>query len=276
MHSSSASPRLSHATSVLTSAPFGIAVALLVLNDWILKPAFGNWVTGKLSDVAGLAAFSMFWAAVLPRQRGAVFFVTGAAFVFWKSPFSETALQAWNALGMWPLARVVDYSDLLALGVLPLTYQLLCEMDRREPARLGHVVRRVRALAAGVIGIVAFTATSVYRPTPLKEEAHVIPAARNDVLAALDSIRVPLSDRPKKRASVSADTLVVHVRHPPERWLSVTIEVRELSSDQSEIRPIFLGPHGPAPSPDGLRRAFVAQVVQPLRDWFARDGSGER
>lgn len=85
MRSSSASPRLSHATSVLTSAPFGLAVALLVLNDWILKAAIGNWVTGKLSDVAGLAAFSMFMVAVLSQQRRTVFLVTGAAFVFWKS-----------------------------------------------------------------------------------------------------------------------------------------------------------------------------------------------
>jgi len=31
------------------------AVALLLLNDWVLKPRFrGSFVTGKLSDVAGL------------------------------------------------------------------------------------------------------------------------------------------------------------------------------------------------------------------------------
>jgi hypothetical protein len=274
--SSFASPRLSHATSVLTSAPFGLAVALLVLNDWILKAAIGNWLTGKLSDVAGLAAFSMFWAAVLPRQRRMVFLVTGAAFVFWKSPLSEAALQAWNALALWPLARVVDYSDLLALGVLPLTYRRMCEMDRGEPACLDHTVRRVRALAAGVTAIVAFTATSIVRPTPLKEAAYAMPAARDEVLAALDSIRAPLSDRPKNRGSRSADTLVVYVRHPPERWVRLTIEVRDQPPSQSEIRPIFVIQHAPPPSAEGLRRAFVAQVVQPLREWFARRGSGSR
>jgi hypothetical protein len=271
--SSSASPRLSHATSVLTSAPFGLAVALLVLNDWILKAAIGNWVTGKLSDIAGLAAFSMFWAAVFSRQRRAVFLVTGAAFVFWKSPLSEAALQAWNALALWPLARVVDYSDLLALGVLPLTYRLLCQMERREAGGLDHLARRVRALATGVAAIVAFTATSILHPIPLEEAAYAMPAARDEVLAALDSIRAPLSDRPKKRGSSSADTLVVYVRHPPERWLRLTIEVRDQPPSQSEIRPIFISPTAPAPSAEGLRRAFIAQVVQPLREWFARRGS---
>ena len=30
------------------------AVILLVVNDWILKPRLHDWITGKLSDVAGL------------------------------------------------------------------------------------------------------------------------------------------------------------------------------------------------------------------------------
>ncbi len=30
------------------------AVVVLVVNDWVLKPRFHDWVTGKLSDVAGL------------------------------------------------------------------------------------------------------------------------------------------------------------------------------------------------------------------------------
>jgi hypothetical protein len=30
------------------------AVLLLVVNDWVLKPRFHDWLTGKLSDVAGL------------------------------------------------------------------------------------------------------------------------------------------------------------------------------------------------------------------------------
>lgn len=32
-----------------------VAVGLLVVNDWILKPRYHGFVTGKLSDVAGLA-----------------------------------------------------------------------------------------------------------------------------------------------------------------------------------------------------------------------------
>ena len=50
------------------------AVALLLLNDHVLKAAAPGWVTGKLSDVAGLAFFPLFlqalWELLGPR-RGA-------------------------------------------------------------------------------------------------------------------------------------------------------------------------------------------------------------
>ena len=32
-----------------------LAVALLLVNDWVLKPRYHGFVTGKLSDIAGLA-----------------------------------------------------------------------------------------------------------------------------------------------------------------------------------------------------------------------------
>ena len=45
-----------------------LAVGMLLLNDFVLKAAFHNWVTGKLSDVAGLAAVTIFCCALWPRQ----------------------------------------------------------------------------------------------------------------------------------------------------------------------------------------------------------------
>lgn len=56
---------LSHPLSVL-------AVAVLLLNDHVLKGAWPSWTTGKLSDVAGLVFFPLLLAAliqlVLPRS----------------------------------------------------------------------------------------------------------------------------------------------------------------------------------------------------------------
>jgi hypothetical protein len=48
-------------------APLPLAcVALLLVNDWVLKPsAAPGWLTGKLSDVAGLAMFPLVMTAAL-------------------------------------------------------------------------------------------------------------------------------------------------------------------------------------------------------------------
>jgi hypothetical protein len=47
------------------------AIALLVLNDHVLKPRFPGLVTGKLSDVAGLVFFPLLLSALLSRVPGA-------------------------------------------------------------------------------------------------------------------------------------------------------------------------------------------------------------
>ena len=260
-----------YAIEVLTSVPFGLALTVLVLNDWILKAAVGNWVTGKLSDVAGLAAFAMFWSAAFPRHPRRVFVGTAAAFILWKSPLSDAPLHAWNALGVWPMARVADYSDLLALAVLLPTYRALPRIEHQSQARLHSFARAGRAFGTGLIAIMAFSATSVRHLTPLEPEGYTVSAARGDVIAALDSIQVSVSHRPKRRDASSADTMVVHMRHPPERWLSVTIEVRDMAPREAQILPLFMHPlTGPEPSDEGWRRAFVAQVVEPLREWLVR------
>lgn len=45
-----------------------LAVGVLLLNDLVLKAAFHNWLTGKLSDFAGLAAVTIFCCALGPRH----------------------------------------------------------------------------------------------------------------------------------------------------------------------------------------------------------------
>ncbi|MFT3696065.1 MAG: hypothetical protein QM831_23205 [Kofleriaceae bacterium] len=43
-----------------------LAIAVLLLNDWVLKPRFrGSFVTGKLSDVAGLVFAPVVLTAVI-------------------------------------------------------------------------------------------------------------------------------------------------------------------------------------------------------------------
>jgi hypothetical protein len=55
---------------------------VLLLNDHVLKEAFHNWLTGKLSDFAGVAAFALFWCMLFPNPRRPILLGTAAAFAF--------------------------------------------------------------------------------------------------------------------------------------------------------------------------------------------------
>jgi hypothetical protein len=120
----------------LAPAAFVGALALLLLNDWLLKPAGGFWV-GKLSDLAGLfliplPAFALH-RVVAPRRRVArallhpltLCAAVAVVFALVKTSHWAAAQLArwWPWPEAWGPARIVaDPSDLLALAALPLGY----------------------------------------------------------------------------------------------------------------------------------------------------------
>lgn len=62
---------MQHSASRALLHPIAIgAIAVLVLNDHVLKARFGGWWTGKLSDVAGLAVFPLLVVAGLELIAG--------------------------------------------------------------------------------------------------------------------------------------------------------------------------------------------------------------
>lgn len=121
------------ATRALLGPPALLAIALLVVNDHVLKARAPGVVTGKLSDLAGLIFFPLFLAAVaehagLRRGRATVIaaaLATGAGFA---------AIKLWAPAGdlyrvglavlQWPfraLYAAITDSALPALGRAHLT-----------------------------------------------------------------------------------------------------------------------------------------------------------
>lgn len=130
------------------------ALALLVVNDWVLKPRWGpNLLTGKLSDVAGLAAAPVVLTALVglvlraPRALGArvdpfltrrrlalAVAATGAGFAAIK--LSPTAAGWFTAaIGLVrPASVALDRTDLLCLPMLAVAWWI----GRDELRRLGR------------------------------------------------------------------------------------------------------------------------------------------
>lgn len=112
------------------------SVIVLVINDWWLKPSSAPvWLTGKLSDVAGLIFAPLVLTALVdlalyvtrapisprlgPRRLAAAIAITGGVFVAVKvSPASAaTVARAWSWTGVD--ARIYpDPWDLIALPAL--------------------------------------------------------------------------------------------------------------------------------------------------------------
>src|ERR1700743_827306 len=97
---------------------FIISVITLALNDWCLKQAWPNELTGKLSDFAGLFAFPFFLSALFPRRTTGIYLFTLLLFVVWKLPLIEPFITGLNNLGL-PVHRTIDYTDYVALVILP-------------------------------------------------------------------------------------------------------------------------------------------------------------
>jgi GNAT superfamily N-acetyltransferase len=116
-----------------------VAIALLLLNDQVLKRAAPGFVTGKLSDVAGLLFFPVFLVAVVEvclsaigRWRGpsrnllfGAVVATGATFAIVKVlPVGESVYEIALGLGQWPfraIAALAGGSSVPALAPVDLT-----------------------------------------------------------------------------------------------------------------------------------------------------------
>jgi hypothetical protein len=178
-----------------------LSVLLLVLNDFVLKARFPGFVTGKLSDLAGLFAFVLFWRGLLPRHTRLVALATALGFVWWKSPWSGPAIAAWNSLDLWNAGRVVDFTDLFCLAVIPPA----CLIPLREPER----PRRLASLAIGVFSLAAFVATSKSHTSCCQAE-YLLPDTTNG--AAVARMKQLGMDVSEIHGSTVANAYVIYLR----------------------------------------------------------------
>ncbi|SFF86117.1 hypothetical protein SAMN05421541_12642 [Actinoplanes philippinensis] len=142
------------------------ALAVLVINDHVLKAAHPGWVTGKLSDAAGmllapplLAALTGLIAPRLPLRPVAVTAIVtvGAGFTFVKlwGYGAELASATWSLVT--PSLIRADPADLI---VLPLLAGSWWTLRRSRAGRAGRVTRAVRVAVLLPLALAGVAATS--------------------------------------------------------------------------------------------------------------------
>lgn len=112
--------------NILLHPFFLLTVIILVLNDHLLKEIYPTYLTGKLSDFAGLFVFSVFSTVILNKLFNASnfslinYFLIALLFSFIKI----IPIESWfptDIIGFYPRI-ITDISDLIALSILPLSY----------------------------------------------------------------------------------------------------------------------------------------------------------
>ena len=139
------------AVRTLASPGFVLALVVLVLNDHVLKQAYPGWVTGKLSDVAGLVVAPLLLAVPLtllrvPRALLVSMALTGLGFTLTKTSAAGAATTSdlWSLTGI-PTHIRADVTDLLALPALYAAWLVHRRVVGRQPADWRSAV----ALATG-------------------------------------------------------------------------------------------------------------------------------
>jgi hypothetical protein len=192
------------------------ALALLALNDHVLKQGhiLPGWITGKLSDAAGLFLAPALAAAVLRvrthRGLALVHAAVGALFAVVKTvPFATHAAEA-LLCAIVPSRLWTDPSDLLALPALALAWRTLVPwMERGEAGR----TRRALELAAGAVAGAACMATSYAVPPAKLRNASgrllVIHVASLDAQVSADADVTLRPELPLTRALFEAGERVI-------------------------------------------------------------------
>lgn len=148
---------------LLLSPPAIVAVVAVLLNDHLFKGLWGNWWTGKLSDAAGLFLLPLAIMGITEVVRAAsghrrwngsrnasllAVIVAGVGLVLVKMVgpvgdayalmigWSRAAISVIPRGGIWaatPIEVIRDWTDLLVLPVLVLSWHMLTQRAQQAP-----------------------------------------------------------------------------------------------------------------------------------------------
>jgi hypothetical protein len=111
------------------------AIAVLVINDHVLKARFGTWWTGKLSDVAGLMFFPALLALAAHHLAGARDTIRTLALAAAATALVFAAIKLW-----WPAGEVYRYG----LAALQWPARAIAAACHGDPTPRLHAIALVR------------------------------------------------------------------------------------------------------------------------------------
>lgn len=156
---------MKHKPVLLLHPLFLCSVLLLLLNDLYLKYAFPSFLTGKLSDITGLLAFTIFFFHFFPTRKISIAVLVAGWFIFWKSPLSDPLIFFLQKQLSLPVSRVKDPSDLFCILIIPFAFLV-------QPVHWPTTLwRTLLSYISGILAFIAFSATTL--PRKLMDDSKV-------------------------------------------------------------------------------------------------------
>jgi hypothetical protein len=179
---------------LLLHPAFLFSLAILILNDNWWKYSYPGWLTGKLSDFAGVLVFTVFLFVLMSGKKLLVACISALVFLWWKSSLSDSFIFWINNYLHLPVKRVVDYSDDLAILIIPFCFYL-----KPVTYRISYSVTNFLKPVLFTGTLVAICATSAYRVSDAhytKEHLFLNKGFKthlteNEILGKLDSMQIP-------------------------------------------------------------------------------------
>ncbi len=183
---------MSFRKELLLNHIFILSLLILAINDHVLKDLYHNWLTGKISDFAGLIVLPIFIAFLFPKITKWSCHISALCFVFWKTEFSSGLIELLNRNDIFTISRIIDYSDFIALLILPIPWVIINQKDRIHNTQpTGNF--RLTVIALTTFGVL--TATSI-RLTPTLEpqgtifigQEYYLKVSKDTVLARIQQL----------------------------------------------------------------------------------------
>lgn len=153
---------------IFTHPFYWVSLLVLIINDFLLKSAYPGFITGKLSDFAGLVVLSLLIYTIFPnvfksiKSKVLLLMGSGLLLALLQLPFFLSLFDAALITLQLPSHNLTpDLSDLIALTILPFVFLFMQNIEIRE--KQGERMRGfipVPHLIFGSLSFFALCATS--------------------------------------------------------------------------------------------------------------------
>jgi len=118
---------------------FIFCLVVLFVNDHYIKFNYSGWLSGKLSDAAGIIILPLILAYIFPKIGKMAVIVSALLFLFWKSEFSQALIDLYNQYSFVETSRIIDYSDLVVFVFLPAPYYIINNINQLDFIKVNQI-----------------------------------------------------------------------------------------------------------------------------------------